>query len=184
VTDELLRRAFSRDSTDVDRAAAQAELARDDPGPPPSPPPPALRPPAVPRLLLLALLGAVSGLGLIATVSATFVPPAVALEIFDRPPIAADAAAPDWAAPGATQARWLADAASWSVFAYRTAGDRICVAAVKLSTGAGRSCVDEARFVRDGLALTVYARDFGRVERLMLTWRPDGVLDVQIGDVA
>jgi hypothetical protein len=182
--DELRRRAYARDSTPEQRTVAEAELARRMPAPlgteftlPP------LRTRAMPRLLLVALLGAVAGLGLVATVSATFVPPALALEVFDRPAIDADAAAPAWVAPDAVDARWLTDEASWSLFAYRTASGEVCVAAVKLSTNTGRSCTLQESFVRAGLKLTVYAREPGRVDRLTVVWHPDGSLDVEVAEV-
>jgi hypothetical protein len=182
--DELRRRAYARDSTPEQRAAAEAELARRMPAPrgagftlPP------LRTWAVPRLLLTALLGAIAGLGLVATVSATFLPPAVALEVFDRPSTDADAAVPEWVARDAVEARWLAVEASWSLFAYRTASGEVCVAAVKLSTGGGTSCTPAERFVREGLQLTVYAREPGRVDRFTVAWHPDGSLDVEVAGV-
>lgn len=180
---ELQRRAYARDSTAEDRAAAGAALAALRPAAPDHDgfAVPVFDRPRVPRTLLAALLGSTAGLALVATVVATFVPPAAALDVFDRPATARDAAAPSWAlGDGASDIHWLADEGEREFYAYRDASAGICLAIVSGVTGF-RTCSPVDRFARDGMAITSYEREaMDRINRVSVRWLPSGELRVAV----
>lgn len=178
---ELQRRAYARESTPEERASAEAELAAlretkvaDEPFGIPS-----WSASRAPRLLLALLLGASVGTGLVATVNATFVPPATALEVFDRAATAQDAGAPRWAfVGGASQVRLIAVVRQRQVFAYLNDAGEVCIALVDGALANG-TCTSAEQFARSGLTLTSYDREaMQRINRVVVTWGPDGAITV------
>lgn len=183
---ELQRLAYARESTPEERAAAEAALAalREPPRVDEPFTVPALAPARPPRMLLAALLGAAAGAGLVATVAVAFVPPAAALDVFERPATAQDALGPQWAfLGGVVQVRLLAVDDGRQVFGYLDEAGEVCIALVDGALANG-TCTSVDEFARHGLALTSYDREaMDRIDRVRVTWSPDGTLGVAVETV-
>lgn len=179
---ELQRRAYARDSTPEQRAAAEAALAvlRGRGGTRFEPPHPTLwlRPR---RLWILGIVvAAVLGGAIVAGAQH----PPSSLLIFERPQNSRDLQAPTWLPvtsyhnrigdrPDLSSVRWLTSVDEWDVYVYLTATDGVCLRTASGLSGGGR-CTSLAEFERYGIVHSFARRPVADTDYISIFWGPTG----------
>lgn len=193
---ELQRRAYARESTAEERAAAERELA-------------ALRASMDARREIEALhaslaatqpidtepaqfgipehwsvphphpaaLWMLAALSLAGAVASSVLPARPSLEVFDRPATAADRGGPEWLGRtsigevSAGPMRWLGADRGWNIYGILTDDDRVCLWVADPTSGNG-GCTSLTAFETGGLGIGAKRAD--EPEYLTVFWGPTG----------